>query len=64
MSYIGHYVGQFVAEGAPAPATARYEHTGGCGNTVIVNKGEKMPPCGLANCPNKKASWRLIAEPS
>jgi hypothetical protein len=56
------HVGQTVSEGSPAPVTGRYEHMARCYNTITVNKGEKMPPCGLAECRNRKASWKLIAD--
>lgn len=49
-----------VNPGEKAPVTGRYRHTSGCGNTIIVNKGEIMPPCGLPSCPHRGGAWQLI----
>ncbi len=39
-------------------ATARYRCPK-CGNTIIVNKGERMPPCGV--CKNRGVVWQRRA---
>lgn len=51
-------VGTQVSVGSTAPETGRYKHTV-CPNTIILNKGNTVPPCTQANCPNKGADWRL-----
>lgn len=42
----------------PAPDTGQYKHSA-CTNTIIVNKGERMPPCQNRSCPNTGADWIL-----
>ena len=51
-------VGDRVGIGHPAPDTGRYKHSA-CSNTIIINKGEIMPPCGMGDCPNTRADWIL-----
>lgn len=51
-------VGDRVSVGSTAPDTGQYKHSV-CTNTIIINKGEKVPPCGLSSCPNKGANWIL-----
>ena len=54
-------VGTVVGVGTLAPETGRYKHLArDCPNTIILNKNNKVPPCSLANCPNKSADWKLI----
>ena len=53
-------VGQSVSVGTVAPETGRYKHSA-CTNTIILNRGNVVPPCGMANCPNKGANWQLVA---
>jgi hypothetical protein len=45
--------------GESAPATGRYKCSG-CGNTIIVNKGETLPPCGV--CHKSGITWTLVAK--
>jgi hypothetical protein len=52
-------VGTRVSVGSKAPETGQYRHTA-CTNTIIVNKGETMPPCEMPKCPNRGADWRLV----
>ena len=52
-------IGQILSVGTPAPETGRYLHTA-CSNTIILNKGNIVPPCSVASCPNKGAGWKLI----
>jgi hypothetical protein len=51
-------VGTNVGVSHLASETGQYKHTV-CTNTIVVNKGEKMPPCQIPNCPNKGADWVL-----
>lgn len=51
-------LGDRCAVGSIAPDTGRYKHSV-CENTIIVNKGEKLPPCQMGHCPNKGADWIL-----
>lgn len=51
-------VGTQVSVGSTAPETGRYKHTV-CKNTIILNKGNVVPPCSLGSCPNKGAAWKL-----
>ncbi len=51
-------IGQRVPVGSNAPATGQYKHTV-CPNTIIINKDEKVPPCGRGACPNKGADWKF-----
>lgn len=53
-------VGDIVVVGSLAPVTGRYKHSA-CANTIIINKGEKVPPCSMPACPNKGAHWILQA---
>jgi predicted RNA-binding Zn-ribbon protein involved in translation (DUF1610 family) len=39
-------------------ATARYRCPK-CGNTIIVNKGERVPPCGV--CRKRGVVWQRKA---
>jgi hypothetical protein len=52
-------VGTTVKVGENAPETGRYLHSGCKANTIILNKGNNVPPCGLGSCPNKGAYWTL-----
>lgn len=45
--------------GDRAPETGRYKCSN-CGNTIIVNKGETLPPCGACNKPG--ITWTLVAK--
>lgn len=52
-----------VRVGEPAPETGRYAHTAsGCPNTIILNKGNIVPPCSLSSCKDKGAPWKLVAK--
>jgi len=51
-------VGDSYSIGTSAPATGRYKCSG-CGNTIIVNKGETLPPCG--ECKRSGIRWTLVA---
>ncbi len=54
-------VGTIVNVGSFAPETGRYQHlANNCPNTIILNAGNKVPPCGLDDCPDQGADWRLI----
>ena len=44
--------------GQSAPVTGRYKCT--CGNTIIVNKGETLPACGVCRKPG--ITWTLVAK--
>ncbi len=50
--------GQVAPVGTKAPETGQYKHSA-CSNTIIVNKGETMPPCQNAKCERKGADWVL-----
>lgn len=53
-------VGTLVSVGSSAPETGRYKHTAtACTNTIILNKGNVVPPCTMGNCPDKGAAWML-----
>lgn len=43
--------------GDKAPETGRYKCSK-CGNTIIVNKGETMPPC--SKCNKAGITWTLV----
>lgn len=51
-------IGDRVSVGGLAPVTGRYKHSV-CDNTIIINKGEKVPPCSVKKCPLKGAEWVL-----
>lgn len=51
-------VGDKVSVSSNAPNTGRYKHTA-CANTIILNEGNKVPPCSMGACPNKGADWIL-----
>lgn len=54
-------VGTRVSVASNAPETGRYRHTAtGCANTIILNKGNNVPPCQLPECPQKGADWILV----
>ena len=45
--------------GERAPATGRYKCSS-CGNTIIVNKGEVLPPC--SGCNRSGITWTLTSK--
>jgi hypothetical protein len=52
-----------VTVGEKAPVTGRYAHTAhGCTNTIILNKGNVVPPCSLQSCQDKGAAWKLVEQ--
>ncbi len=51
-------VGDTYGIGTSAPATGRYKCSG-CANTIIVNKGETLPPC--SGCNTAGVKWTLVA---
>jgi len=53
-------IGTVVSVGSIAPETGRYRHLAkNCPNTIILNAGNKVPPCNLEGCPDKGADWKL-----
>jgi hypothetical protein len=51
-------VGESVEVGTYAPETGQYKHSPNeCPNTIILNKGNKVPPCGV--CEKPGANWIL-----
>ena len=51
-------IGDSYSIGEEAPVTGRYKCSN-CGNTIIVNKGERLPPCG--KCKRPGIRWILVA---
>lgn len=51
-------VGDRFSVSSTAPETGRYKHTA-CANTIILNKGNKVPPCSMSACPKSGADWVL-----
>lgn len=51
-------VGERVSVGSSAPDTGQYKHSV-CTNTIVINKNEKVPPCGMSACPRQGADWIL-----
>ena len=47
------------APGETAPETGRYECSG-CGNTIIVHKGDTFGACGV--CCSAAITWTLVAK--
>ncbi len=51
-------VGDKVSVSSNTPDTGQYKHSV-CPNTIILNKGNKVPPCSMSACNNKGADWIL-----
>jgi hypothetical protein len=49
-------VGDRIPVSSIAPETGQYKHSA-CSNTIVLNKGNKVPPCTMGSCPNKGADW-------
>ena len=52
--------GAIVRVGTYCPETGEYEHTADCGNIIIIDEYDKVPPCCMEDCPEPGASWELI----
>ena len=51
-------VGDSFPVGSTCQETGQYKHSA-CTNTIVINKGEKIPPCSVSTCPQKGADWIL-----
>ncbi|MCK9568596.1 hypothetical protein M0R72_06615 [Candidatus Pacearchaeota archaeon] len=51
-------IGDRFEVGTTASETGRYKHSA-CTNTIILNRGNRVPPCSMGGCPNQGAYWIL-----
>jgi hypothetical protein len=55
-------LGDSLNVGEATEIKGRYKHmASGCWNTVVLEKGAKVPECDLDKCSNKEANWTLQA---